>query len=380
MPEVMSQWTLQDLNDFKSRVAGLAPEEQLQDHFLLQWLTARNFNVDKAESMFKKSQDWHKELDMDHILEWEAPEVLVKYVPQGCVGFDKFGGTVLIIPHGRVDIRGILMSVTPTEHIKFTVQTIEKCKVMMAEESKRRGYPVCQQTCIFDLEGFSFKDFTWKPALESVIALMQVYEANYPELLRVGYVINAPKIFTVAFTLVKPFLHEATINKIKIFGRSGWQEEILQDIDAEVLPKHWGGNRVDPDGNEMCPSLVCLGGAVPKEYYLKNKAKENRQHLTTITVPKGGNEKLSFTTTEPNSVIKWEFETEDYDISFGIYKQDFPDDHLVAPHRVNSHLVPEEGEVVCPSPGTYIVQFDNSFSYLRAKKLHYSVAVLKPQN
>ncbi|KAF2366394.1 CRAL-TRIO lipid binding domain [Trinorchestia longiramus] len=368
------------LIELRSRVQGCASEDRLQDHYLLQWLTARGFNVDKAESMFKRSEEWRKELDIDHILEWEPPEVIKKYGPQGCPGLDKYGGAVLVVPHGLADMRGLLQSASIMDYVKSTALCLEQCKAMMAEESKKRGYPVCQLTCIFDLEGFSYKEFTFKPALDAVIALMQVYESNYPELLRVGYVINAPKIFTVAYAMLKPFLQEVTINKIQIFGRTGWQELLLQDIDAEVLPKHWGGTRVDPDGNEMCPSVICLGGPVPKEYYLKNKAKRNRKHLTTITVSKGGTEKLTFKVTEPDSVIKWEFETDDYDIAFRVYEEDSLNDPLVPHRRVNSHLVPEEGQVVCPSAGTYVFEFDNSFSYLRAKKLYYSVQMIETKH
>ena len=66
----------------------------------------------------------------------------------------------------------------------------------------------------------------------------------------------APTIFTMAYALIKPFLHEVTLKKVQIFGRTGWKEALLNDIDPEVLPKHWGGTRVDPDGDEMCSSVV----------------------------------------------------------------------------------------------------------------------------
>lgn len=58
--------------------------------------------------------------------------------------------------------------------------------------------------------------------------------------------------------MIKPFLHEVTLKKIRIFGYSGWKEELLKDIDADQLPQHWGGSRVDPDGDPKCPSVVSL--------------------------------------------------------------------------------------------------------------------------
>lgn len=67
---------------------------------------------------------------------------------------------------------------------------------------------------------------------------------------------SAPKIFTLAYAIIKPFLHEVTLKKIRIFGHSGWKEELLKDIDPSQLPQHWGGTKTDPDGDPKCPSEV----------------------------------------------------------------------------------------------------------------------------
>lgn len=69
---------------------------------------------------------------------------------------------------------------------------------------------------------------------------------------------TAPKVFTLAYAVIKPFLHEVTLKKIRIFGYSGWKEALLKDIEADQLPQHWGGSRVDPDGDPKCPSVVSL--------------------------------------------------------------------------------------------------------------------------
>ena len=35
-----------------------------------------------------------------------------------------------------------------------------------------------------------------------------------------------------------------------------WKEKLLEVIDADQLPEHWGGTQRDPDGNPKCPSKV----------------------------------------------------------------------------------------------------------------------------
>lgn len=81
----------------------------------------------------------------------------------------------------------------------------------------------------------------------------------------ITFLSTAPKVFTLAYALIKPFLHEVTLKKIKIFGHSGWKEALLQDINPDQLPQHWGGSRTDPDGNPKCPSQVGLYEPYPRK-------------------------------------------------------------------------------------------------------------------
>ena len=58
--------------------------------------------------------------------------------------------------------------------------------------------------------------------------------------------------------MIKPFLGQGTLDKIKIFGSDPkvWKAALLQEIDANQLPVHYGGSATDPDGNPMCLSKV----------------------------------------------------------------------------------------------------------------------------
>ena len=60
-----------------------------------------------------------------------------------------------------------------------------------------------------------------------------------------------------------------------------------------------------------------------------------------------------------NSVFRYEFHTKSYDIGFGVLRmtdssQKKVDDMdvLIPIEKVNSHLVPQDGLVECPNPGT----------------------------
>lgn len=58
--------------------------------------------------------------------------------------------------------------------------------------------------------------------------------------------------------MIKPFLHQATIDKIRIFGsdKDEWKAALLEEVEADQLPAFLGGTLTDADGNPMCPSLV----------------------------------------------------------------------------------------------------------------------------
>lgn len=64
----------------------------------------------------------------------------------------------------------------------------------------------------------------------------------------------APKVFSLAFSMIKPFLHERTKKKIQIFGHDpkAWKAALLTTIDPEELPACYGGTMTDPDGNPNC--------------------------------------------------------------------------------------------------------------------------------
>lgn len=380
----LSEEQAEALSKLQDRVKNSIPEESQQDHELLRWLVARDFNVDKAELMLKNSLEWRREWGIDSLLDWKPPEVLLKYYPVGQVGHDMAGRPVWIIPFGGCDMYGLLMSVSKKDYMKYTFRTLEMAKADMKKQSELLGRPITQQTTIFDMDNFSLKNVTWKPALDVVLQVVQMYEANYPELLHCAYAINAPTIFTTAYAMIRPFLHEVTIKKICIYGRSGWKEELLNVIDENELPKHWGGTKTDSDGDTKCSSLVCLGGEVPSEFYQKQTNianKINNENFEHSVVSRGGKKKIEIEVIQPGTILKWEFITKDHDICFGIKRKvSKGNDEMLQPvQRVNSHFVTEEGSLCCTQPGAYVVIFDNSFSYVRAKNVFYSINIELPK-
>jgi hypothetical protein len=68
----------------------------------------------------------------------------------------------------------------------------------------------------------------------------------------------APSIFSVAFSIVRPFLHENTVKKIQIFSSNSrkWKAALLENISPDQLPTHFGGTQMGPDGDTKCTHKV----------------------------------------------------------------------------------------------------------------------------
>lgn len=60
--------------------------------------------------------------------------------------------------------------------------------------------------------------------------------------------------------MVKRFLNDYTLGKISIYKSDPrkWMKVLRENIPLDILPKYFGGDLVDPDGDSKCPSKVFL--------------------------------------------------------------------------------------------------------------------------
>ncbi|XP_046460721.1 SEC14-like protein 2 [Daphnia pulex] len=350
------------------------------DTYLLRWLIARQFDLAKAEKMLRNNLESRRFYQINPCPEnYVAPEVLAKYFPGGQLGVDKYNNYLMLIRFGLIDVKGLLLSEKPRVCLTYMCEDLEKVYFMAKKDPKKyKSSPtaIAQSTVIMDMDGFSMRHITYKPALDTTVKVVQIIEGMYPELLYRVYIINAPKIFSVLYSMILPFIDERTRKKIQIFSHDSkqWKAAILEDVAPEELPVMYGGTKTDPDGNPNCITLANMGGNVPKSYYMSNKL--DMSNKKSLSVSRGGKETLEIQVKEAGSVLKWDFHSEDNDISFAVYrKQGSELLPIIPPNRVECAMSAEEGEIHCNETGTYVVEFDNSFSYFRSKKIWFLVTV-----
>ncbi|KAM6422848.1 SEC14-like protein 2 isoform 1-T1 [Liasis olivaceus] len=371
------------LAKFRENIQDVLPSLPIQDdYYLLKWLRARCFDLQKSEAMLRKHVEYRKHMDAEHIKEWKAPEVILKYVAGGTCGFDREGCPVRYEIIGALDAKGLLFSASKQDLLKYEFQECEKLRELCQEQTEKLGKRVETAVMIYDFEGLGLRHL-WKPVVDVYGELLPMFEENYPECLKHLFVIKAPKLFPVAYNLVKHLLSEDTRKKLIVLG-ANWKEDLHKYIDPAEIPVLYGGTLTDPDGNPKCETKINHGGDVPKKYYVRDQLKQQYEH--SVIVNRGSTQQLEYEILFPSCVLRWQFMSDGADIGFGVYlktkvgaRQHAGEMTEVYPNqRYNAHLVPEDGSLTCADAGIYVLRFDNTYSYLHAKKISYTVEVLLP--
>nr|UXK97102.1 retinal-binding protein [Haliotis fulgens] len=279
------------LQKFKVQIQDLLTDRH-DDHSLTKWLKARQFDVAKAEHMFRT--------------------VLQKYLTGGFCGYDKEGSPVRVERYGRLDMKGIMFS----------------CKKIGPgeDEDPALGRRVDGITVVFDMEGVSSR-MMWRPGLQMYLYLVKVLEDNYPEMMKRN--------------LCRPLISEEMKNKIHVLG-GDFSGVLLEHIDADQLPVFLGGAMKGKDGDPYCSELSLT----------------NTDNMETTTIPRGDKIILKYEVDTPGSILRWEFKTEGFDISFGVFLlREGAKIPILPLERVNSHMVPEDGSCTCEEAGTCRLTF-----------------------
>jgi hypothetical protein len=79
-----------------------------------------------------------------------------------------------------------------------------------------------------------------------------------------------------------------------------------------------------------------------------------------------------------NSILTWGFASEEYDISYKIYKIEATEKVIYSEDRCNCDISPIIGLEFATSPGLYKFEWINNFSWFRSKKVRFRISVLVP--
>jgi len=274
------------------------------------------------------------------------------------VGEDNDGVPVYYERIATVDPKTLLKAVTAEDLIHYHVYCQEEAAIQLNDLSKKLKKPIFGNTVVEDMDGLGWKHYH-NQALAILKQIIAIDEANYPEILKRYYLINAPRFFQVLWAVVKPWLDPRTLAKIRI--TSGVPaKELSKDVPMDQIPEVYGGT--------LKVTWTNPGG-------LFESSNEDGTNDTPVMEAIGRRDSLQLpiVVNEPNQTILWDFTVKTYDISFSIAYESAAKDKrevVLKPAKVSGE---QKGEHTCEKPGTYYVIFDNTYSWTRGKEITYTL-------
>jgi len=208
----------------------------------LRFLQAEDYKVDFAVKRLIECLSWRVEYGVVKLLSEGPPPVYEQYQTQRIIrqiGVDKEGHPIMAERFGETMSMKNLQVMPIEDWIKCIVYDTELLCKTLRETSKEHGKPIHKVLNIYDLKGISLIEST-----RNVSFLKQIdrtLSANYPELVSVILVVNAPSFVSGLYNnVVKHFLDPVTVAKIRIHSSAspGLFEEFA---DIRQLPEEYGG-------------------------------------------------------------------------------------------------------------------------------------------
>lgn len=177
---------------------------------LLRFLRARDFNVDKAAGQLQDTMRWRIENGIDSLLQgYQQPAVLRAHFPGGWHAADLDGRPLYILRLGHMDVKGLLKALGEEGLLQLALHICEEGLRLLDEAADRLQRPVMSWSLLIDLDGLSMRHL-WRPGVKALLRIIETVERNYPETLGRVFVVRAPRVFPIAWTIVSAFIGEWT--------------------------------------------------------------------------------------------------------------------------------------------------------------------------
>ena len=233
--------------------------EIYDDLFLLRFLRARKFDLEKTMEMFKKFLQWRIDMHVDELRESFEMDNLIeikKLYPHGYHRTDKLGRPVYIELYDKTDVNGLFKVTTEEKMVKYYIKQYERqMKYIFPACSAVVQKPVEQSCTILDANGIGI--FSLVGPIKGFVKLASdIGQDYYPEMLGKMTIINVGFLFRAIWSMVKGFIDPKTQSKISLL-KTSYKEELLKLIDEDKLPSFLGGKCT-------CDNFVygCLGSDI----------------------------------------------------------------------------------------------------------------------
>ena len=217
--------------------------DNYDDLFLLRFLRARKFDLEKTMEMFKKFLKWRIDMKVEEINQSYELENLIqikKLYPHGYHRTDKIGRPIYIELYDKTDVNELFKITTDDKMIKYYIKQYERqIKYIFPACSAVVKRPVEQSCTILDANGIGITSL-FGPIKGFIKLASDIGQDYYPEMLGKMTIVNVGFLFRAVWSLVKGFIDPKTQSKINLL-KSTYKDDLLKLVDEENLPKFFGG-------------------------------------------------------------------------------------------------------------------------------------------
>lgn len=175
---------------------------------LLRFLRARDFSVEKSFQMLQESLKWRQDNNIDQMLnEYKPSAVITKYFLGSWHQSDKQNCPIYILRLGHMDVKGLLKSIGEEVLLKHALHICEEGLQLIEQATNKTGKAVTTWSLLCDLEGLSMRHL-WRPGIKALLNIIETVEKNYPETLGRVFIVRAPRVFPIAWTIVSAFIRK----------------------------------------------------------------------------------------------------------------------------------------------------------------------------
>ena len=209
------------------------------DLYLLRFLRARKFDLEKTTIMFQKFLKWRQDEKVDELrTSFDFSEILEvkKIYPHGYHKVDKMGRPLYIELLSKLDVAKLFTVTTEERMVKYYVREYERLmKWRFPGCSAAVKKPVEQSLTILDCNGLGISSIAGKTRSFVQLAT-NIGQDYYPEMLGQMFILNTGWLFKALWAIVKTFMDPKTAGKIHILGGS-YITELVKYIDEQNIPE-----------------------------------------------------------------------------------------------------------------------------------------------
>lgn len=208
----------------------------------LAYLRASKFDVAVAARRLQETDKWRSQTSLSIKMadrEWrEAERATRSILLYDYLGLDRYGRPVMVERVGAWDVSAVLLVSADSD--RFTTLHTMACETLALMRRPGWARDPRGTVLIMDMRGLSRSHLSLR-LLGVFRALNDVDAAFYPDSVAHIFVVNAPGIFGVLSSMVRPLLDPDTSSKFHI--ASGVPEELRVVVGKECLPEELGGIR-----------------------------------------------------------------------------------------------------------------------------------------